>query len=1444
MNLVPFGRRVGRPVAYATAVTVFAAVLSTPFAPQQRLPLLSPSVAAAATAEGERLGLEPFWNYETTQLGGDWALSTHTATGNLVLSKQLLAVPGRGPALAEALTFNSQSGADAGVSPGWMLLTAQSVVENADGSVTFRDSDGTRHGFTRNTDGSYAKPAGVHLNLAQVSAGVFTLTDTALTRSRFEGGRLVSIIDERGQALTVSRDSTGRVTTMTDATGRKLSYAWDTAGRLASITDPAARVVTLGYDANGRLGSVADAQGNVTSFGYDSTGRAVSVTDANGAVTGIGYDTAGRVGKIIDARTTSTQEYATSFGYDEATGTTTVTDAGGNRTSVVHNSAGNPVEVTDPSGKKITQTWSGNELTKEADAAGSVSVSYDGNGNVTGTAETISSTQNATTAASYDSRNNPVAVTDENGSRTELKYDAKSNLTSQVTPALKEADANTYDSNGNLTAATDPGAATFNMVDNGSFETLDSTGKPVGWAYGKTTSAISVDTTAARYGANSLKMTATSSTDAIAFSNMIAAQPGQKFTLSGFGRLDTVSGIGAALGLHFYDVNGVSLGWEYTESYQGTGLLDFAVTAVAPAGTAKAAAVLEYSRATGTVLFDGIQLETPLAPGEGNILTDFDYVANSSFEYGGRNWFAGGAGSISVINTDAWGGSNSGQVSLSTAGTGYLYTDKIGVRAGENLTLSGLLKISNVTGNGAYAQVSFYDAAGASLGGVRTTAVAGSSDWIRYASATTAPTGAVSARIFALINNGTGTARFDNLKLVPRTTSRYSYDSAGNYRTGETDPLGNTTSYSYDAVGGLTAVTDPAGNTTRTEYDANNRPVILTDAAGGVTRFGYDKVGSGVVVRDARSASATDDTYATRYGYDPVRERTTLTDPLGRTSSYSYDRAARLIGTTNPSGSTVTMSYDAAGRPTGKALSDSGAAYSLGYDSSGNLISVTDEASRTASASYDAAHRLTGESDLWGYVQSFTRDAGGNLTSVGDGEKTTQYGYGTNNRLLSVTDGAGRTTRYSYDDTGRTFEIVRGDTLKTVLTYDDADRVVSIADPGNPHNGHLRYDYDSRGNITAAHGPTGTEKFSYDALNRLISWTDQNGAITRYSYDPVGNLTGKGDRTFTHDAAGQISSPGFTHDGNGNLTSDGSHNYSYDAAGRLTAVSKTADGSAVASYTYDHRGLRTSKTTASGTVRFHWNHLGQLVRESDTTGATLARYTWTPDDQLVVIEKNGVPYYPHTNARGDILAITDSAGAKVATYSYGPWGEQIAQTGTFTQPWRYAGYYTDTETGLYYLQQRYYDSTLSRFLTEEPLYSNFCADCGFDALLENAPTTSAYAYSYNRPTIFVDPDGLHPRHSRWIYKKTWYLSKWQAARLANALARGGNVADILDNFVGYIPHFAAKVLAWALKGGGYSAERVAKLIRMANYGRRGVSITVGLKSGRWSPYPLFLVLPR
>jgi len=121
------------------------------------------------------------------------------------------------------------------------------------------------------------------------------------------------------------------------------------------------------------------------------------------------------------------------------------------------------------------------------------------------------------------------------------------------------------------------------------------------------------------------------------------------------------------------------------------------------------------------------------------------------------------------------------------------------------------------------------------------------------------------------------------------------------------------------------------------------------------------------------------------------------------------------------------------------------------------------------------------------------------------------------------------------------------------------------------------------------------------------------------------------------------------------------------------------------------------------------------------------------------LKYNGTLYYYVTNLQGDILHIVDASGAAVVSYTYSPYGKPLSTTGTLAStlgvdnPLRYRGYYYDTDSGLYYLQSRYYDPELCRFLNaDSPGY------LGADGSLLSY---NLFAYCENNPVIFQDSSG-------------------------------------------------------------------------------------------------------
>ena len=175
-------------------------------------------------------------------------------------------------------------------------------------------------------------------------------------------------------------------------------------------------------------------------------------------------------------------------------------------------------------------------------------------------------------------------------------------------------------------------------------------------------------------------------------------------------------------------------------------------------------------------------------------------------------------------------------------------------------------------------------------------------------------------------------------------------------------------------------------------------------------------------------------------------------------------------------------------------------------------------------------------------------------------------------------------------------------------------------------------------------------------------------------------------------------------------------------------------GSDNLTFTYNDAGLRTGKTghtyyyqgdlltadvTSTDALYFHYDQNGSIIGFSYKSGSTTTEY------------------YYLKNLQGDVIGIIDANGSLVGSYTYNAWGQVISSTDntvTNRNPIRYRGYYYDTESGLYYLQSRYYNPEIGRFISAD----------GYAATGDGILCYNMFAYSSNNPIMNVDPDGDLP----------------------------------------------------------------------------------------------------
>ena len=345
------------------------------------------------------------------------------------------------------------------------------------------------------------------------------------------------------------------------------------------------------------------------------------------------------------------------------------------------------------------------------------------------------------------------------------------------------------------------------------------------------------------------------------------------------------------------------------------------------------------------------------------------------------------------------------------------------------------------------------------------------------------------------------------------------------------------------------------------------------------------------------------------------------------------------------------------------------------------------------------------------------------------------------------------------------------------LTYTDAaddeyeSHLVSSVTTVFPQNGGtetLNYTYDSNGNITEIlRGTTVLCRYEYDDLGQLVREDNNDlGKTYVWDYDDAGNILSKKTYAYTTGTLG--SAPSTISYGYGNsawgdlLTSYYGNTITYDAIGnplswgdygvltwqgRQLESYTDSESEETFTYTYNSDGIRTSKTIDGVEHIYHLSGTQILSEEWTENGVQhLLIYIYDASGAPIGMAYRDSTYVSGAfdfylfakNVQGDILYIYNTSGTRLVTYTYDAWGKCYvtyqnggASTSARYNPFRYRGYYYDTETGFYYLNSRYYDPELGRFLNADG-YINANGDLiGYNM----------FAYCGNNSVNMVDDDG-------------------------------------------------------------------------------------------------------
>ena len=608
------------------------------------------------------------------------------------------------------------------------------------------------------------------------------------------------------------------------------------------------------------------------------------------------------------------------------------------------------------------------------------------------------------------------------------------------------------------------------------------------------------------------------------------------------------------------------------------------------------------------------------------------------------------------------------------------------------------------------------------------------------------------------------------LETVSYLSSSASYTSDGRHISSVTDSRGTKTSYTYDSKNRMnTGVTIGSGSdaqSTSYAYDGLDR-VTSVSSGGSTAGYGYE---------DYRLSTITHNGFSYTFGYDGYGNNTSVAVGGRTLTTNTFNLKAGLpAGSTYGNGDTVTYSYDSRERLIGKSFNGT-PAVSYKYDAMGSLVETEDLLNNISfKTQYDLINRVTGVTSSDGGEYRISYDdqnrIDATLEKIAGVTLKNEYQYSDTSIIEGIKLNGSQILTYDWDDltrmTSRTLKLTAPFTTQyTYLKGSNAGGETTLVAEIKNGGETLSYTYDQFGNIVSvSQNGTVVESYEYDGLNQLTKVT--NGAnVTEYAYDAGGNLTsvklnGEVQATYGYtdavwkDLLTSFNGQAITYDEIGNpLAYRDGFAFTWQCGRRLSSISHNGDS---ISYTYDPDGIRTSKTVNGTTTKYHVMN-GTLLGQ--TKGSDTIVFLYDEKANKFGFDYNGTKYYYIFNVQGDVIGILNQAGQKIVSYTYDPWGKVLSVDGSEASaigqlnPIRYRGYYYDTETGFYYLQSRYYDPTVRRFLNADNILG----------ANQNILSYNLFAYCSNNPINYCDPSGCYmtPYDRLRVLLasgKAWYDSK-------------------------------------------------------------------------------------